>query len=87
MAVGFKQKGLVNEIVKKVSELFLLSHLPFCLHGLCLLNMDSSQFLQEKFVVMLFHYDGVVDEWHELEWSNSIIHVSATNQTKWYYIL
>lgn len=41
------------------------------------------QFLENKFVVMLFHYDGMVDEWKNLEWSSRVIHISATNQTKW----
>uniref|UniRef100_A0A6N2MBK7 Uncharacterized protein n=2 Tax=Salix viminalis TaxID=40686 RepID=A0A6N2MBK7_SALVM len=43
IAVGIKQKAIVNQIVKK----FPLS----------------------DFVVMLFHYDGVVDEWRGLSWS------------------
>jgi hypothetical protein len=42
------------------------------------------QFPLSDFVVMLFHYDGVVDEWRDLSWSNSAIHVSAVNQTKWW---
>ncbi|KAK2965807.1 hypothetical protein RJ640_025316 [Escallonia rubra] len=59
MAVGKKQKGNVNEIVKK--------------------------FPSTDFVVMLFHYDGVVDDWRDLEWSSRAIHVSAVNQTKWWF--
>ncbi|KAI3445554.1 hypothetical protein Pfo_002219 [Paulownia fortunei] len=59
IAVGIKQKRLVNQIVKK--------------------------FLGDEFIVMLFHYDGVVDEWYDLEWSDKVIHVSATNQTKWWF--
>ncbi|KAG5625749.1 hypothetical protein H5410_010967 [Solanum commersonii] len=43
------------------------------------------EFLEHDFVVMLFHYDGVVDEWNDLEWSNRAIHVSAMNQTKWWF--
>ncbi|KAL2231378.1 UNVERIFIED_CONTAM: hypothetical protein Sindi_1732200 [Sesamum indicum] len=42
-------------------------------------------FLGNDFAVMLFHYDGVVDKWHDLEWSNRVIHVSAINQTKWWF--
>ncbi|KAG6778367.1 hypothetical protein POTOM_018226 [Populus tomentosa] len=59
IAVGIKQKAIVNQIVEK----FPLS----------------------DFVVMLFHYDGVVDDWRDLSWSNSAIHVSAVNQTKWWF--
>ncbi|XP_057977911.1 uncharacterized protein LOC131164617 isoform X2 [Malania oleifera] len=59
IAVGIKQKEVVNCIVEK--------------------------FPSSDFVVMLFHYDGVVDEWRDLEWSNHAIHVSAMNQTKWWF--
>ncbi|KAL3349989.1 hypothetical protein AABB24_022833 [Solanum stoloniferum] len=59
IAVGIKQKEMVNKIVKK--------------------------FLEHDFVVMLFHYDGVVDDWNDLEWSNRAIHISAMNQTKWWF--
>ncbi|XP_027333271.1 uncharacterized protein LOC113848079 isoform X2 [Abrus precatorius] len=58
MAVGLKQKEIVNKIVEK--------------------------FLSSDFVVMLFHYDGFVDGWKGLAWSNRAIHISAINQTKWY---
>ncbi|CAN4108195.1 unnamed protein product [Withania somnifera] len=59
IAVGIKQKELVNKIVKK--------------------------FFEHDFVVMLFHYDGVVDEWNDLDWNSRAIHVSAMNQTKWWF--
>ncbi|CAK9134200.1 unnamed protein product [Ilex paraguariensis] len=59
IAVGIKQKEVVNQIVSK--------------------------FLRDDFVVMLFHYDGIVDEWSNLEWSDRAIHVSAMNQTKWWF--
>ncbi|GLT64982.1 hypothetical protein SLA2020_374400 [Shorea laevis] len=59
IAVGIKQKEIVDKIVKKFSSNY--------------------------FVVMLFHYDGIVDEWNDLEWSNQVIHVSAVNQTKWWF--
>ncbi|KAI6693352.1 hypothetical protein NL676_021062 [Syzygium grande] len=42
-----------------------------------------TKFLSNDFVVMLFHYDGVVDEWKDLEWSDRVIHVFAFDQTKW----
>ncbi|RWR80351.1 hypothetical protein CKAN_00898500 [Cinnamomum micranthum f. kanehirae] len=37
------------------------------------------------FTVMLFHYDGVVVEWGDLPWSDSALHVSAMDQTKWWF--
>ncbi|GFS30175.1 lysine ketoglutarate reductase trans-splicing-like protein, putative [Actinidia rufa] len=43
------------------------------------------RFLSSNFVVMLFHYDGIVDGWRDLEWSDHVIHVSAANQTKWWF--
>ncbi|GAB2278191.1 hypothetical protein Dimus_012884 [Dionaea muscipula] len=41
------------------------------------------KFLSCAFVVMLFHYDGIVDEWKDIEWHDNVIHLSAKNQTKW----
>ncbi|XP_050143012.1 uncharacterized protein LOC126618860 isoform X1 [Malus sylvestris] len=43
------------------------------------------KFLSSGFVVMLFHYDGIVDQWKEFQWSDQVIHVSAVNQTKWWF--
>lgn len=59
MAVGIKQKKIVNLIVEK--------------------------FLSCNFTILLFHYDGAVDEWKALKWSESALHVSAINQTKWWF--
>ncbi|KZV48190.1 hypothetical protein F511_20323 [Dorcoceras hygrometricum] len=58
VAVGIKQKTLVNKIVNK--------------------------FLANDFVVMLFHYDGIVESWNGA-WGDKVIHVSAINQTKWWF--
>ncbi|KAK8467653.1 hypothetical protein PHAVU_007G118700 [Phaseolus vulgaris] len=59
MAVGIKQKNLVDKMVKK--------------------------FLQSNFTVMLFHYDGIVDGWNDLEWNSRVIHVSVKGQGKWWF--
>ncbi|KAL9453985.1 hypothetical protein AB3S75_009564 [Citrus x aurantiifolia] len=48
-------------------------------------NKIVKKFPPSDFVVMLFHYDGVVDAWRDLEWSARAIHVSAINQTKWWF--
>ncbi|XP_040995203.1 uncharacterized protein LOC121241489 [Juglans microcarpa x Juglans regia] len=48
-------------------------------------NKIVKKFLPNDFVVMLFHYDGNVDDWKDLDWSNHAIHVSAINQTKWWF--
>lgn len=48
-------------------------------------NEMVKKFLLADFAIMLFHYDGNVDGWRDLEWSNSAIHVSAVNQTKWWF--
>lgn len=39
----------------------------------------------DDFQILLFHYDGRVSEWDELEWSKSAIHISVKKQTKWWY--
>ncbi|XP_010527349.1 PREDICTED: uncharacterized protein LOC104804705 isoform X2 [Tarenaya hassleriana] len=48
-------------------------------------NKIVKKFPSNEFVVMLFHYDGIVDEWKEFEWSGTALHVSAINQTKWWF--
>ena len=34
---------------------------------------------------MLFHYDGAVEQWGELEWSRRAVHVAVPGQTKWWF--
>ncbi|XP_022975264.1 uncharacterized protein LOC111474390 isoform X2 [Cucurbita maxima] len=43
------------------------------------------KFPRDDFDVMLFHYDGVVDEWRDFSWSSRAVHVSSLNQTKWWF--
>ncbi|XP_025817691.1 uncharacterized protein LOC112894260 isoform X1 [Panicum hallii] len=44
-----------------------------------------SKFPAANFIVMLFHYDGVVDGWRDLKWSDRAIHVAVRDQTKWWF--
>lgn len=48
-------------------------------------NKIVNKFPLSEFVVMLFHYDGNVDSWKGFEWSSNAIHISAVNQTKWWF--
>ncbi|KAJ1700697.1 hypothetical protein LUZ63_000476 [Rhynchospora breviuscula] len=48
-------------------------------------NSIVSKFISENFTVILFHYDGSVDDWHGFKWSKNVIHISAVNQTKWWF--
>ncbi|GAB2216790.1 hypothetical protein Drorol1_Dr00024569 [Drosera rotundifolia] len=50
-----------------------------------LVNEMVTKFLESGFPVMLFHYDGIVDEWKQYGWNDHVIHVSALNQTKWWF--
>ncbi|GAB4855849.1 hypothetical protein Ancab_024488 [Ancistrocladus abbreviatus] len=50
-----------------------------------LVNEMVHKFLECGFAVMLFHYDGIVDDWKKFGWSDDVIHVSAVNQTKWWF--
>ncbi|WOL19999.1 hypothetical protein Cni_G28801 [Canna indica] len=43
------------------------------------------KFLADNFTVILFHYDGNVNDWHDLCWSNAVIHIAADSQTKWWF--
>ena len=44
-----------------------------------------SKFPAGDFAVMLFHYDGAVEQWGDLEWSRRAVHVAAPGQTKWWF--
>ncbi|XP_058781571.1 uncharacterized protein LOC131655779 isoform X2 [Vicia villosa] len=49
-------------------------------------NIDAAvKKFSENFTILLFHYDGRVNEWDEFEWSKKAIHVSTRKQTKWWY--
>nr|XP_043618986.1 uncharacterized protein LOC122590872 isoform X2 [Erigeron canadensis] len=48
-------------------------------------NEMIKKFPADDFVIMLFHYDGIVDDWKDLEWSSRAIHLSAISQTKWWF--
>ncbi|KAJ9563044.1 hypothetical protein OSB04_008204 [Centaurea solstitialis] len=48
-------------------------------------NTIVQKFLRANFTIILFHYDGKLDGWRDLEWSNKAIHVVAQNQTKWWF--
>ncbi|KAL9141179.1 hypothetical protein ABFS82_14G086500 [Erythranthe guttata] len=50
-----------------------------------LVNKIVKKFLENDFVVMLFHYDGFVDKWRDFDWSNRVLHISVKNQTKWWF--
>jgi hypothetical protein len=41
-----------------------------------------SKFPADDFTVMLFHYDGAVEQWSDVEWSSRAVHVAAKGQTK-----
>ncbi|KAL0321234.1 UNVERIFIED_CONTAM: hypothetical protein Sradi_5384900 [Sesamum radiatum] len=50
-------------------------------------NVDTivRKFLPENFTIILFHYDGNLDGWWDLEWSREAVHIVAHNQTKWWF--
>ncbi|KAF9587197.1 hypothetical protein IFM89_039586 [Coptis chinensis] len=50
-------------------------------------NVDTmvKKFLSVNSSILLFHYDGNVDAWNDLDWSNKAIHILAQNQTKWWF--
>ncbi|CAN8294276.1 unnamed protein product [Cochlearia groenlandica] len=50
-------------------------------------NVDAmvKKFLPANFTIVLFHYDGNMDKWWDLEWSSKAIHIVAQNQTKWWF--
>ncbi|KAL2941506.1 Phospholipase D3 [Bienertia sinuspersici] len=50
-----------------------------------LVNAMVGKFLSNGISVMLFHYDGNVNQWKEFWWNDRVVHVSAINQTKWWF--
>ncbi|KAL6899456.1 hypothetical protein ACP4OV_006205 [Aristida adscensionis] len=44
-----------------------------------------SKFVDAGFSVVLFHYDGTVEQWADMEWSDRVVHVVARKQTKWWF--
>ena len=84
MAVGLKHEERVDKIVRKVRKVFN----PLWLHCFSAVMLDVRYFLLQfmgyNFVVMLFHYDGNVDDWSDFKWSTRVLHVVAAHQTKWY---
>ncbi|KAJ4810107.1 hypothetical protein LUZ62_022673 [Rhynchospora pubera] len=68
---------------KKASKSLLA--IPVGIKQKDIVNSIVSKFPSSHFVVMLFHYDGVVDKWRDLHWSDGALHVSAINQTKWWF--
>ncbi|KAK7344112.1 hypothetical protein VNO77_13396 [Canavalia gladiata] len=50
-----------------------------------LVNRMVTKFLASNYRVILFHYDGVVDAWKDFQWSDRVIHVSAMDQSKWWF--
>ncbi|XP_078433630.1 uncharacterized protein LOC144704918 isoform X2 [Wolffia australiana] len=50
-----------------------------------IVNQIVSKFISCGFQVMMFHYDGFVDEWRVFPWYDQSIHVSAINQAKWWF--
>lgn len=87
MAVGIKQNELVNKVIQKVLYclfFFSLSKIFWLfMYKWMILIAEDFQFPLQDFVVMLFHYDGVLDDWNQYPWSAHAIHVSVMNQTKW----
>eukprot|EP01018_Ginkgo_biloba_P024241 Gb_06349 [translate_table: standard] len=85
ITIGIKQKDNVDLIVQKhyAQELsnFSLKFIQFFISNIGI----GYQFLSENFTVILFHYDGNLDGWKDLDWSNKTIHIVAQNQTKWWF--
>ncbi|XP_047308849.1 uncharacterized protein LOC124912296 [Impatiens glandulifera] len=69
----------------KVSKSQNLLAIPVGIKQKKIVDNVVQKFLAENFTVMLFHYDDNVNEWSNLKWSKNAIHVSAYNQTKWWF--
>ncbi|CAK9878175.1 unnamed protein product [Sphagnum jensenii] len=94
-------ESLPHDIINSVSDLFPrrlwgrpeedLPHKPKYLLTLTVgaaqkqgVNDAISKFSKE-WQILLFHYDGKMDEWDEFEWSRNAIHIGTRKQAKWWY--
>ncbi|CAO1942816.1 unnamed protein product [Urochloa humidicola] len=59
--------------------------IPVGIKQKAIVNKLVSKFPASNFIVMLFHYDGMVDGWRDLKWSSRAIHVAVRDQTKWWF--
>ncbi|MCO5564426.1 hypothetical protein L7F22_018087 [Adiantum nelumboides] len=81
-------RSLVADPVKEAKQLpssHSLLTMPVGIQQKEMVNKIIEKFPQENFTLMLFHYDGKVDEWNMFPWSSRAIHVAAANQTKWWF--
>ncbi|XAR60381.1 hypothetical protein NMG60_11033729 [Bertholletia excelsa] len=59
----------------------MLQEFITCWHFQLVLNKKSNvdtivqKFLAENLTIMLFHYDGNVDGWSDLEWNKKAMHI------------
>ncbi|KAH7439629.1 hypothetical protein KP509_04G069600 [Ceratopteris richardii] len=74
----------VTEVQKIPSSQSLLA-IPVGIKQKETVNKIIEKFPENQFTVMLFHYDGVVDEWNTFGWNSRAIHIVAMNQTKWWF--
>ncbi|CAL9003767.1 unnamed protein product [Prunus brigantina] len=80
-----RSKSSVNLLEKKGANSTNLFAMAVGIKQKDLVSKMVKKFLSSGFVVMLFHYDGFVNEWKEFQWNDLVIHVSAINQTKWWF--
>ncbi|XP_058090205.1 uncharacterized protein LOC131236788 [Magnolia sinica] len=75
-----------NSRLKGTSENYIaLLAMPVGIEQKKNVNIIVRKFLSANCSIILFHYDGNVDGWHDLEWSEKAIHILAHNQTKWWF--
>ena len=72
--MGVKQKDVVDALVRTFLSSASTSDAA-----------SSSDPASDAFSVILFHYDGEVDAWRTLPWSDDVVHVSVSKQSKWWY--
>ncbi|XP_071706084.1 uncharacterized protein [Rutidosis leptorrhynchoides] len=74
-----------SKLEANISTTHYLLAIPVGLKQKRNVNTIVQKFLEANFTIMLFHYDGKLDGWRDLEWSNKAVHVVAQNQTKWWF--
>ena len=79
-----KQQAAATETTPAKLNKSLLA-VPVGIKNKAVVDKLVSKFPAGDFAVMLFHYDGAVEQWGDLEWSRRAVHVAAPGQTKWWF--
>uniref|UniRef100_A0A0D9WXY1 Uncharacterized protein n=1 Tax=Leersia perrieri TaxID=77586 RepID=A0A0D9WXY1_9ORYZ len=83
--VGDPEKDQQPTTTKKKTKSLLA--IPVGIKNKAAVDKLVSKFPADEFAVILFHYDGAVEQWGDVEslQGRAVVHVAAAGQTKWWF--